>query len=296
MVNLMCANASKANKYKRGFFRKKLSPNSCPDMPMSSSQKEFRKLEKKIRTKEQRYRDTGDKAYLRARDIAQDELDEELSRKKPFSTKKQEESAAKTRVKKTAVSDEQLFNEAKRYNRYVKQEALRAQEHEMIKREKLKGIRAVAMENLIEKRNVKTENKNPSLKDKKNKHAEQKRKWGIYRDLFEIEYVKENKENTSIRNQGEIQRLAQTNYEQELKIQHLENTITGWQEMLQSHQVDGDDSSEFVREMMEAKTKDVRDSYPTVLNILDIWTKKIEGIEGIEGIEEIEEIEEIEDL
>ena len=270
--------------------------------PKTPSEKMKKRLEKKIRVKEERFRETGDKNYIVERDTAQDELNE-LLQSKSFSEKNKKLKEKKKKKNKMNVSDEQAFQEAQKYNRAIKQEALKKQEQEMIQREKLKGTRAVAREKLEKKREEMNREKNLSLEERALENERKKKNWELYRDLYEQEYSKEHPEETL--KPGDIDRDAKKNYDQEIKIKQKEAGIKAYEEefkgrksMFQSiidrTEMPCGDKGKTVRDMndhLENQIKAIRDKYPKVLNILDKWVAMIDKEEQ----EEVEATEAVED-
>jgi len=270
--------------------------------PKTPSEKMKKRLEKKIRVKEERFRETGDKNYIVERDKAQDELNE-LLQSKSFSEKNKKLKEKKKKKNKMNVSDEQAFQEAQKYNRAIKQEALKKQEQEMIQREKLKGTRAVAREKLEKKREEMNREKNLSLEERALENERKKKNWELYRDLYEQEYSKEHPEETL--KPGDIDRDAKVNHDQEIKIKQKEAGIKAYEEefkerksMLQSYIDRTDmpcgDKGKTIRDMndhLENQIKAIRDKYPKVLNILDKWVAMIDKEEQ----EEVEATEAVED-
>lgn len=268
--------------------------------PKTPSEKMKKRLEKKIRMKEERFRKTGDKNYIVERDMAQDELNE-LHRSKLFSEKNKKLKEKKKNKMNLNVSDEQAFLEAQKYNRAIKQEALKKQEQEMIKREKLKGTRAVAREKLEMKREEMNREKNLSLEDRAMEIEEKKKKWELYRDLYEQEYFKEHPEETL--KPGDIERDAKKNYDQEIKIKKKEAGIKAYEEefkerksMLQSiidrTEMPCGDKGRVIREMNdhdENQIKAIRNKYPKVFNVFDKWVAMIEKDKEQEEPVEVEE-------
>lgn len=264
--------------------------------PATPSEKKEKRLKKKIRTKEQRFQETKDKNYLRERDQAQDELNELLlSRETAKKNKKIKEK--KKKKKDLNVSDDQAFLEAEKYNRSVKDEALREQEKKKMKEEELRGKRAFAKEKLREKKE-KMKEKNLSLKDRLQEHEEKKKNWELYRSLFEqeymVEYSKEHPYETPELSQ--IDRLAKKNYDGELEIKQKEAGIKAYEEefkerksLFQSYidrtDIPCGDKGKAVRDMnahLESQIKEVRDSYPKVLKVLDKWVAKLQVVEDIQ--------------
>ena len=270
--------------------------------PKTPSEKMKKRLEKKIRVKEERFRVTGDKNYIVERDEAQDELNE-LLQSKSFSEKNKKLKEKKKKKNKMNVSDEQAFQEAQKYNRAIKQEALKKQEQEMIQREKLKGTRAVAREKLEKKREEMNREKNLSLEERALENERKKKNWELYRDLYEQEYFKGHPDETI--KPGDIDRDAKKNYDQEIKIKQKEAGIKAYEEefkerksMLQSYIDRTDmpcgDKGKTIRDMndhLENQIKAIRDKYPKVLNILDKWVAMIDKEEQ----EEVEATEAVED-
>ena len=270
--------------------------------PKTPSEKMKKRLEKKIRVKEERFRETGDKNYIVERDKAQDELNE-LLQSKSFSEKNKKLKEKKKKKNKMNVSDEQAFQEAQKYNRAIKQEALKKQEQEMIQREKLKGTRAVAREKLERKREEMNREKNLSLEERALENERKKKNWELYRDLYEQEYFKGHPEETI--KPGDIDRDAKKNYDQEIKIKQKEAGIKAYEEefkgrksMFQSiidrTEMPCGDKGKTVRDMndhLENQIKAIRDKYPKVLNILDKWVAMIDKEEQ----EEVEATEAVED-
>ena len=156
---------------------------------ITPSEKEEKRLKKRIRTKEQRFQETKDKNYLRERDQAQDELNELLLSRTTKEKNKKIKEKKKNKLNLN-VSDEQAFLEAEKYNRSVKEEALREQEKKKMKEEELKGKRAFAKEKFQKKRE-KMKEKNISFKDRLLEQEEKKKNWELYRSLFEQEYMVE---------------------------------------------------------------------------------------------------------
>jgi hypothetical protein len=269
--------------------------------PVTPSEKKEKRLKKKIRTKEQRYNETKDKNYLLERDQAQDELKELLLSRETAKKNKKIKEKKKNKLNPN-VSDDQAFLEAEKYNRSVKDEALREKEKKKIKEEELKGKRAFAKEKLQEKRDKMNKEKNLSLKDRLQENEEKKKNWELYRKLFEeeymVEYSKENPYETP--EIGQIDRLAKKNYDGELEIKQKEAGIKAYEEefkerksMLQSYIDKSDmpcgDKGKIVREMnahLESQIKEVRDSYPKVLKVLDKWVAKLQVVQDVEEQEE----------
>tara|TARA_B100000900_G_scaffold415950_1_gene448073 strand:- start:2027 stop:2905 length:879 start_codon:yes stop_codon:yes gene_type:complete len=264
--------------------------------PVNPSEKKEKRLKKRIRTKEQRFQETKDENYLRERDQAQDELNELLlSRTTAKKNKKIKEK--KKKKLNLNVSDDQAFLEAEKYNRSVKDEALREQEKKKMKAEELRGKRAFAKEKLQEKKE-KMKKKNLSLKERLQENEEKKKNWELYRSLFEqeymVEYSKEHPYETP--ELGQIDLLAKKNYEQELEIKQKEAGIKAYEEefkmrksMLQSYIDQTDmpcgDKGQTIRNMnahLENQIKEVRDSYPKVLKVLDKWVAKLQVVQDVE--------------
>ena len=99
----------KCNKYNkksyRGLYILALYPRTMSTQsgttPKTPSEKMKKRLEKKIRMKEERFRKTGDKNYIVERDMAQDELNE-LHRSKLFSEKNKKLKEKKKNKMKTS--------------------------------------------------------------------------------------------------------------------------------------------------------------------------------------------------
>lgn len=260
-------------------------------------EKKEKRLKKKIRTKEQRFQETKEQNYLRDRDQAQDELNELLLSR---ATKKKNKKIKEKKKNKMDlnVSDEQAFLEAEKYNRSVKDEALREQEKKKMKEEELKGKRAFAKEKLQEKKGKMKKEKNLSLKDRLQEHEEKKKNWELYRSLFEQEYMVEYSKDHPYETPelGQIDRLAKKNYEQELEIKQKEAGIKAYEEefkerksLFQSYIDKTDmpcgDKGKAVRDMnahLENQIKEVRDSYPKVLKVLDKWVAKLQVVEDVQ--------------
>ena len=271
---------------------------TLPDKkPATPSEKKEKRLKKKIRTKEQRFQETKDQNYLRERDQAQDELNELLlSRATAKKNKKIKEK--KKNKKDLNVSDDQAFLEAEKYNRSIKQEALKGKEQEKIKEEELKGKRAFAREKLQKKRGEMNKEKNLSLKDRLLDHEEKKKNWELYRKLFEEEYMVEYSKDHPYETPeiGQIDRLAKKNYDGELEIKQKEQGIKVYEEqfrerksLFQSYIDRTDmpcgDKGKAVRDMnahLENQIKEVRDSYPKVLKVLDKWVAKLQDVQDVE--------------
>ena len=263
---------------------------------VTPSEKKEKQLKKKIRTKEQRFQETKDKSYLRDRDQAQDELNELLMSRETAKKNKKIKEKKKNNLNLN-VSDDQAFLEAEKYNRSVKEEALREQEKKKMKEEELKGKRAFAREKLQEKRE-KMKEKNLSLKDRLQDHEEKKKNWELYRSLFEEEYMVEYSKDHPYETPeiGLIDRLAKKNYEQELEIKQKEEGIKAYEEefkerksLFQSYIDRTDmpcgDKGKAVRDMnahLENQIKEVRDSYPKVLKVLDKWVGMIQVVEDVQ--------------
>jgi len=228
------------------------------------------------------------------RDQAQDELNELLlSRATAKKNKKIKEK--KKKKMNLNVSDEQAFLEADKYNRSVMDEALRGQEKKKMKEEELKGKRAFAREKLQKKREKMNKEKNLSLKDRLMDHEEKKKNWELYRILFEQEYMVEYSKDHPYETPdlGQIDRLAKKNYEQELEIKQKEAGIKAYEEefkerksLFQSYIDRTDmpcgDKGKAIRDMnahLESQIKEVRDSYPKVLKVLDKWVGMIQDVE-----------------
>ena len=140
--------------------------------------------------------------------------------------------------------------------------------------------------------------KNLSLKDRLQEHEEKKKNWELYRSLFEqeymVEYSKEHPYETP--ELGQIDRLAKKNYEQELEIKQKEAGIKAYEEefkerksLFQSYIDKTDmpcgDKGKAVRDMnahLESQIKEVRDSYPKVLKVLDKWVAKLQVVEDVQ--------------
>ena len=260
-----------------------------------------RRLEKKVRTKEQRYKETGLAFYLRERDDAQDELNDLLDRDK-LVTKKLQKKAKQKKTSET-TSENQAFQEAAKYNRSVRQEALRDQEQAMIKREELKGRRAVAREKLVKKMEDKGQ-KTLSFKERDADSDKKKKSWVIYRSLYQREHSKGHPDETL--KLGEIDRLAKKNYDQEINIDQQENAIKKYEEefmkrrnavqsIIDKTEMSCEDKSKTICKMnahLEEQIKGVRDEYPTVLKVLDEWVTLIGGDEPEDSVELVEDLEE----
>ena len=264
--------------------------------PVTPSEKKEKRLKKTIRKKEQRFKETNDKNYLLERDQAQDELNELLLSR--AITKKNKKIKEKKKKKMNLnVSDEQAFLEADKYNRSVKEEALKEQEKKKMREEELKGKRAFAMEKLLEKKE-KFKQKNLSLKDRLQENEEKKKNWELYRSLFEQEYMVEYSKDHPYETPdlGQIDRLAKKNYEKELEIKQKEAGIKAYEEefkerkrLFQSYIDRTDmpcgDKGKAVRDMnahLESQIKEVRDSFPKVLKVLDKWVAKLQVVEDIQ--------------
>ena len=271
-----------------------VAPTKTTVKPITPSEKKEKRLKKKIRTKEQRFQETKDENYLLERDQAQDELNELLlSRATAKKNKKIKEK--KKKKMNLNVSDEQAFLEADKYNRSVMDEALREQEKKKMKEEELKGKRAFAREKLQKKREKMNKEKNLSLKDRLMDHEEKKKNWELYRSLFEQEYMVEYSKDHPYETPdlGQIDRLAKKNYEQELEIKQKEAGIKAYEEefkerksLFQSYIDRTDmpcgDKGKAIRDMnahLESQIKEVRDSYPKVLKVLDKWVGMIQDVE-----------------
>lgn len=264
--------------------------------PITPSEKKEKRLKKKIRTKEQRFQETKDQNYLLERDQAQDELNELLLSQATAKKNKKIKEKKKNNLN-VNVSDDQAFLEAEKYNRSVKDEALREQEKKKMKEEELKGKRAFAKEKLQEKKE-KMKKKNLSLKDRLQEHEEKKKNWELYRSLFEQEYMVEYSKDHPYETPelGHIDRLAKKNYEQELEIKQKEAGIKAYEEefkmrksLFQSYFDKTDmpygDKEKAVRDMnahLENQIKEVRDSYPKVLKVLDKWVAMIQDVEDVQ--------------
>lgn len=292
-----------------------VAPTKTTMKPVTPSDKMEKRLKKKIKTKEQRFQVTKDKNYIVERDQAQDELNKLLLSRETSKKNKKIKEKKKNKLSLN-VSDEQAFLEAEKYNRSVKDEALRGKEKKMMKEEELKGKRAFAREKLQKKREKMNKEKNLSLKDRVKEHEEKKKNWGLYRSLFEQEYMvgysKDHPYETP--EIGKIDRLAKKNYEQELEIKQKEEGIKAYEEefkerksMLQSYIDRTDmpcgDKGKTIRDMnahLEGQIKEVRDSYPEVLNILDKWVEMIKDDEDVEAKDSVEASDEasevVEDL
>lgn len=263
--------------------------------PVTPSEKKAKRLKKKIRTKEQRFQETKDQNYLLERDQAQDELNELLLSQATAKKNKKIKEKKKNNLNLN-VSDDQAFLEAEKYNRSVKDEALREQEKKKMKEEELKGKRAFAKEKLQEKKE-KMKKKNLSLKDRLQEHEEKKKNWELYRSLFEQEYMVEYSKDHPYETPeiGDIDRLAKKNYEHELEIKQKEAGIKAYEEefkerksLFQSYidrtNMPSGDKEQAIRNMnahLESQIKEVRDGYPKVLNILDKWVAMIQGVEDV---------------
>ena len=274
--------------------------------PGTPSEKKEKRLKKKIRTKEQRFQETKDKNYLLERDQAQDELNELLLSRETAKKNKKIKGKKKNKLSLN-VSDEQAFLEAEKYNRSIKQEALKGKEQEMMKEEELKGKRAFAREKLQEKKKKMNKEKNLSLKDRLLEQEEKKKNWELYRTLFEEEYMVEYSKDHPYETPeiGLIDRLAKKNYEQELEIKQKEEGIKAYKEhfkerksLFQSYidrtDIPCGDKGKAVRDMnahLESQIKEVRDSYPKVLKVLDKWVGMIEKDEDVEAKEKPDEVE-----
>lgn len=264
--------------------------------PITPSEKKEKRLKKKIRTKEQRFQETKDQNYLLERDQAQDELNELLLSQATAKKNKKIKEKKKNNLN-VNVSDDQAFLEAEKYNRSVKDEALREQEKKKMKEEELKGKRAFAKEKLQEKKE-KMKKKNLSLKDRLQEHEEKKKNWELYRSLFEQEYMVEYSKDHPYETPelGHIDRLAKKNYEQELEIKQKEAGIKAYEEefkerksLFQSYidrtDMPSGDKGQAIRNMnahLESQIKEVRDSYPKVLKVLDKWVAMIQDVEDVQ--------------
>lgn len=269
--------------------------------PGTPSEKKEKRLKKKIRTKEQRFQETKDQNYLLERDQAQDELNELLLSRATAKKNKKIKEKKKNKLNLN-VSDDQAFLEAEKYNRSIKHEALKGQEKMKIKEEELKGKRAFAKEKLQKKRGEMNKEKNLSLKDRLQEHEEKKKNWELYRKLFEEEYMVEYSKDHPYETPeiGQIDRLAKKNYEQELEIKQKEQGIKAYEEqfrerksLFQSYIDRTDmpcgDKGKAVRDMnahLENQIKEVRDSYPKVLKVLDKWVAKLQDVQDVEEQEE----------
>ena len=265
--------------------------------PVTPSEKKEKRLKKKIRTKEQRFQETKDKNYLLDRDQAQDELNELLLSRETEKKNKKIKEKKKNKLNLN-VSDDQAFLEAEKYNRSVKDEALREQEKKKMKEEELKGKRAFAKEKLLQKKEKMNKEKNLSLKDKLQEHEEKKKNWELYRTLFEQEYMVEYSKDHPYETQeiSMIDRLAKKNYEHELEIKQKEEGIKAYKEQFKERKslfqsyidrtdIPCGDKGKAVRDMnahLESQIKEVRDSYPKVLKVLDKWVGMIEKDEDVE--------------
>ena len=265
--------------------------------PGTPSEKKEKRLKKKIRTKEQRFQETKDKNYLLERDQAQDELNELLLSRATAKKNKKIKEKKKNKLNLN-VSDDQAFLEAEKYNRSVKDEALREQEKKKMKEEELKGKRAFAKEKLLQKKEKMNKEKNLSLKDRLQEHEEKKKNWELYRSLFEQEYMVEYSKDHPYETPelGQIDRMAKKNYEQELEIKQKEAGIKAYEEefkekksLFQSYidrtDIPCGDKGKAVRDMnahLESQIKEVRDSYPKVLKVLDKWVGMIQDVQDVE--------------
>jgi len=264
--------------------------------PVAPSEKKEKRLKKKIRTKEQRFQETKDENYLRERDQAKDELNELLLSRATAKKNKKIKEKKKNKLNLN-VSDDQAFLEAEKYNRSIKDEALKEKEQKMMKAEELKGKRAFAKEKLLQKKE-KMKKKNLSLKDRVKEHEEKKKNWEIYRRLFEEEYMMEYSKDHPYETPelGQIDRLAKKNYDGELEIKQKEAGIKAYEEefkerksLFQSYidrtDIPCGDKGKAVRDMnahLESQIREVRDSYPKVLKVLDKWVAKLQVVEDLE--------------
>ena len=237
--------------------------------------------------KGRRYRETKDTKYLSERDALQDELDTMRRNRRTNEKLKKAKAEKKTRV----VSDDQLFNEARKYNRSLQKEAKKKEKENSEKEEELKDKREEAMKKMKGK-------KNASIKERAQENEDKKKEWELYRTLFEQEYMvdysKENPYETP--ELGEIDRLAKKNYEKELEIKWMEEGIKAYEEefnkrrsMFQSYidrtEMPSGDKGKAIRNMnahLEGQIKRVRDSYPDVLKVLDKWVAKLEVVEDVQ--------------
>ena len=269
--------------------------------PVTPSEKKEKRLKKKIRTKEQRFQETKDENYLLERDQAQDELNELLLSRETAKKNKKIKEKKKNKMNLN-VSDDQAFLEAEKYNSSVKDEALREQEKKKMKAEELRGKRAFAREKLLQKKEKMNKEKNLSLKDRLQEQEEKKKNWELYRTLFEqeymVEYSKEHPYETP--ELGQIDRLAKKNYDGELEIKQKEAGIKAYEEefkerksLFQSYidrtDIPCGDKGQAIRNMnahLENQIKEVRDSYPKVLKVLDKWVAKLQDVQDVEEQEE----------
>ena len=98
---------------------------------------------------------------------------------------------------------------------------------------------------------------------------------------------------------GQIDRLAKKNYEQELEIKQKE---AGSRHMKKSSRrgrvcfrailirlicpVETRDDNRNMNAHLESQIKEVRDSYPRVLKVLDKWVAKLQDVEDLEVVED----------
>ena len=244
--------------------------------PLSYSEREERKFEKKIRMKEQRYRETEDKKYLNERDALQDELDSIRRNRRTNEKIKKAKAEKEARV----VSDDQLFNEARKYNRQLKNEAMKKEKEESKKKEERLKNRAQAKKKLYEKK--KTPEKGSLLEERK-QTAEEKKKWSEYRTTFEQEYKKMNPEKSL--DPSTLQKLAIKNYRGELQkvsvkrgVKEGEKELEKRIKLLNSISAPEEEKVKVIEDMKELFKHESEDAMNEFSDVIDIAIEDLESI------------------
>ena len=260
--------------------------------PLSHSEKQERKIEKKIRMKERRYRETKDTKYLSERDALQDELDTMRRNRRTNEKLKKAKAEKKTRV----VSDDQLFNEAKKYNRSLQKEAEKKERENSEKEEELKDKREEAMKKMKDKK-MKSK-KNASIKERaqenEDTNEDKKREWRDYRKDFTEKYKEKYPEkilpsDSSLkdlqRQESNFQKLALKNYRGQLQKAHLckrvglaKNELEKKIEFMNSLDVPEEEKVKMIKIMKELFTIESEDAMSEFSDVIDIAIEDLESI------------------
>ena len=251
--------------------------------PLSHSEKQERKKEKQIRMKGRRYRETKDTKYLSKRDALQDELDTMRRNRRTNEKLKKAKAEKKTRV----VSDDQLFNEAKKYNRSLQKEAKKKEKEESKRAEELKNKRVGAKMKMKDK-------KNASIKERAQENEDKKKEWRDYRKDFTEKYKEKYPEkilpsDSSCRDlqrqKSNFQKLALKNYRGQLqkaqlckRIELVENELEKKIEFMNSLDVPEEQKSEMIKVMKELFTMESEDAMSEFSDVIDIAIEDLESI------------------
>tara|TARA_Y100000389_G_C17455712_1_gene518024 strand:+ start:466 stop:1254 length:789 start_codon:yes stop_codon:yes gene_type:complete len=255
--------------------------------PLSHSDKQERKKEKQIRKEGRRYRETKDTKYLSKIDALQDELDTMRRNRRTNEKLKKAKAEKKTRV----VSDDQLFNEARKYNRSLQKEAKKKEKENSEKEEELKDKREEAMKKMKDKKNASIKER---AQENEDTNEDKKKEWRDYREDFTEKYREKYPEkilpsDSSCRDlqrqKSNFQKLALKNYRGQLqkaqlckRIELVENELEKKIEFMNSLDVPEEQKSEMIKVMKELFTMESEDAMSEFSDVIDIAIEDLESI------------------